>query len=109
MKKKPNRRQKYFPNNCEAIRNTPDKYFTSMPYDMFTDWKIHGYEIPDSVFCIIRMKDEKGKYSEKYYNTERGAKNCIAKCMNEKKEIYMCTEEGMYHLKPSDLLDFNNP
>ena len=55
------------------------------------------------------MKDKDGKYSEKYYNTERGAKNCITKCMHENKEIYMCTMEGMYHLKPTDLLDFNNP
>ena len=55
------------------------------------------------------MKDKDGKYSEKYYNTERGASNCINKCMKENKEIYMCTEEGMYHLKPSDLpTDFNN-
>lgn len=108
MKKKPNKGQRYFPNSCEAIRNTPDKYFASMPYEQFEDWKIYGYQIPESVFAIIRMKDKDGKYSEKYYNTERGAKNCITKCMHENKEIYMCTMEGMYHLKPSDLLDFNN-
>ena len=56
------------------------------------------------------MKDKDGKYQEKFYNTERGAKNCINKCMQENKEIYMCTEEGMYHLKPDDLpTDFYNP
>ena len=80
-----------------------------MPYEQFEDWKIYGYQIPESVFAIIRMKDKDGKYTEKYYSTERGAKNCITKCMYENKEIYMCTMEGMYHLKPSDLLDFNNP
>ena len=109
MRKKPNKGQRYFPNSCEAIRNTPDKYFPSMPYEQFEDWKVYGYQIPESVFAIIRMKSKNGKYEEKYYNTQRGASNCINKCMKEDKEIYMCTMEGMYHLKPSDLpLDFNN-
>ena len=109
MRKKHNKGQRYFPNSCEAIRNTPDKYFPSMPYEQFEDWKVYGYQIPESVFAIIRMKDKDGRYTEKYYNTENGAKNCITKCMHENKEIYMCTMEGMYHLKPSDLpLDFNN-
>ena len=103
-------KKKYFPNNWRAIKDTPDKFFPSMPYEQFEDWKVYGYQIPDSVFAIIRMKDTNGKYQEKFYNTERGAKNCITKCMIENKEIYMCTEEGMYHLKPDDLpTDFNNP
>ena len=103
-------KKKYFPNNWRAIKDTPSKFFTSMPYEQFEDWKVYGYQIPDSVFAIIRMKDKEGKYTEKFYNTERGAKNCISKCMQENKEIYMCTEEGMYHLKPDDLpTDFNNP
>ena len=46
MRRKPNKGQRYFPNSCEAIRNTPDKYFMSMPYEMFEDWKIYGYQIP---------------------------------------------------------------
>ena len=102
-------KKKYFPNNWRAVKDTPDKFFMSMPYEQLEDWKIYGYQIPESVFAIIRMKDKDGKYTEKYYNTEAGAKNCITKCMDENKEIYMCTMEGMYHLKPSDLpLDFNN-
>jgi len=110
MKRKPNKGQRYFPNNCEAIRNTPEMYFPSMSYEQFEDSKIYNYQIPQSVFAIIRMKDSKGKYEEKYYNTERGASNCINKCMKENKEIYVCTDEGMYHLKPEDLpTDFNNP
>ena len=110
MKRKPNRGRKYFPNNCEAIRHTPPEFFAPLTYKQFEDWKIYGYEIPDSVFAIIRMRDEEtGKYSEKFYNTERGAKNCIERCMRDNKEITMCTMAGMYHLKPEDLpLDFNN-
>ena len=52
MRRKPNKGQRYFPNSCEAIRNTPDKYFPSMPYEAFEDWKVYGYQIPESVFAI---------------------------------------------------------
>ena len=34
-------KKKYFPNNWRAIKDTPDKHFMSMPYEQFTDWKIH--------------------------------------------------------------------
>ena len=53
-------KKKYFPNNWRAIKDTPDKFFISMPYEQFTDWKIYGYDIPDSVYSIIRTMDDKG-------------------------------------------------
>ena len=110
MKDKPNKGQRYFPNNCEAIRHTPDKYFPEMPIEAFMDWKIHGYQIPDSVFAIIRMKDKDGKYTEKYYNSERGARQCLQRGMSNNQEITMCTMDGMYFLKPEDYRsDFNQP
>ena len=107
MRDKPNKGQRYFPNNWRAIKDCPDKFFASITYEQFEDWKIYGYVIPDSVFAIVRIKDDKGKYSEKFYNTECGAKNCIAKCMTENKDITMVTMDGMYHLSPRPF-DFNN-
>ena len=109
MKKKPKRGQRYFPNNWRAIKECPDKFFASISYEDFEDMKIYGYIIPDSVFAIIRMKDEDGKYQEKFYNTERGARQCLSKCMKENKEITMCTMDGTYHLQPDNLpTDPNN-
>ena len=102
-------KKKYFPNNWRAIKDTPDKFFMSMPYEQFTDWKIHGYDIPDSVYSIIRTQDAEGKVEEFYYSTQHHTKNRISKSIKENKEIYLCTMEGMYHLKPNDLpFDFNN-
>ena len=80
-----------------------------MPYEQFTDWKIYGYDIPDSVYSIIRTMDDKGKVEEFYYSTPHHTKKRISKSIKENKEIYLCTMEGMYHLKPEDLpIDFNN-
>ena len=102
-------KKKYFPNNWRAIKDTPDKFFVSMPYEQFTDWKIYGYDIPDSVYSIIRTMDDKGKVEEFYYSTPHHTKKRISKSIKENKEIYLCTMEGMYHLKPNDLpFDFNN-
>ncbi len=102
-------KKKYFPNNWRAIRDTPDKYFPPMPYEQFADWKIYGYAIPDSVYAIIRTSDDNGKVEEFFYNTEHHTRNRITKSIKENKEIYLCTMEGMYHLKPNDLpFDFNN-
>ena len=102
-------KRKYFPNNWRAIKDTPDKHFTSMPYEVFEDWKIYGYVLPDSVFALIRTQDEKGKVEEFFYNTEYHTRKRLKKAMTSNKQVYVCTMDGMYHLKPNDLpLDFNN-
>ena len=103
-------KRKYFPNNWRAIKDTPDKYFTSMPYELFEDWKIYGYVIPDSVFALIRTQDkDTGKVEEFFYNTEHHTRNRLKKAMSTSKEVYLCTMDGMYHLKPDNLpFDFNN-
>ena len=54
-------KKKYFPNNWRAIKDSPDKYFPSMPYEQLEDWKVYGYEIPASVFGLVRTKDKNGK------------------------------------------------
>ena len=104
------KKRKYFPNNWRAIKDTPDQFFMAMPYEQLEDWKIYGYEIPASVFGLVRTKDKDGKVEEFTYNTPYHCKKRISKSMKENKEIYLCTMEGMYHLKPDELLpiDFNN-
>ena len=103
-------KKKYFPNNWRAVKDTPDKFFKSMPYVQLEDWKIYGYQIPASVFGLVRTKDKDGKVEEFIYNTPHHCKKRISKSIKENKEIYLCTMEGMYHLMPEELLpiDFNN-
>ena len=54
-------KKKYFHNNWRAIKDTPDKFFASMPYEQFEDWKIYGYMLPSSCFALVRTKDSHGK------------------------------------------------
>jgi len=103
-------KKKYFPNNWRAIKDTPDEFFMSMPYEQLEDWKIYGYVLPDSVFSLVRTKDDKGKIEEFYYNTETGTKNRMNRAIKENKEMYICTMDGMYYLKPAQLPpEFNEP
>ena len=102
-------RRKYFPNNWQAIKDCPDKFFLSMSYDQFLDWKIHGYDIPDSVFGILRLEDKKtGKITEKFYSSPHHARRCLDKSLKENKDITLCTMDGIYHLTPSFPIDWNN-
>ena len=102
-------KKKYFPNNWRAIKDTPSKFFMSIPYEQLEDWKIYGYVIPDSVYSLVRTKDKQGQVEEFFYNTPHHTKKRISKSIKENKEIYLCTMEGMNPLKPEDLpIDFNN-
>ena len=103
------RKRKYYPNNWQAIKDTPDQFFISMPYDQFEDWRVFGYELPDSVYSLVRTKDEEtGKVEEFYYNTERGTRQRMKRAMKDNKELYICTNVGMYHLKPDQLPEIFN-
>ena len=102
-------KKKYFPNNWRAIKESPDAFFPSMPWTQFMDWKINGYMIPDSVCCMIREIDRSGKVTEHVYSSVLHGQNRVRKCIQDGKEIVLCTMEGMWHLKPDDLpIDFNN-
>jgi|TARA_R100000081_G_scaffold87935_1_gene58916 hypothetical protein len=103
-------KKEYFPNNWRAIQQSPDEWFPSMPAEAFMDWKVHGYMIPDSVCCMIRETEKDGTITERIYQSAAHGQNRVRKCMQENKEIVLCTMEGMWHLKPDDIkpLDFNN-
>jgi|TARA_A100001388_G_scaffold227384_1_gene178748 hypothetical protein len=109
MKREPRKRRKYFPNNVRALQDTPDAYFVSIPYEDLISWKIHGYEIPDSVYCVFRTRNmETGKVEEHYYNTEHHAKKRLKRSIESGLEITMVSNDGLYHLRPSDtFIDWN--
>ena len=110
MKKKRYKRRKYFPHNIREIQEAPDHFFYPIPYDELIEWKIFGYEIPDSVFCIMRIRNKETQLiEERYYNTTHYAKKRLAKCIEDGSEVTMVSNEGCYHIDSRDVfLDFNN-
>ena len=103
------KRKKYFKNNVKLLQGVPDEHFESITFEEFMDWKIHGYEIPDSVYCVFRTRNmETGKVEEHYYNTEHHAKKRLKRSIESGLEITMVSNDGLYHLRPSDtFIDWN--
>jgi len=58
-------KKKYFPNNWQEWKDTPENMFLTHTHDEIMTWKVHGWELPSSVFCIIRVSNLKtGKVEE---------------------------------------------
>ena len=75
-KKKP-----YYPNNIRAIRETPDEAFTDacdhFTFDVFVEAKLYGWEFPESIACVIRETNDKGKVKEHVYSRRKWANKKI--------------------------------
>ena len=103
-KKKP-----YYPNNWQAIASSPPEWFDSIPFDVFMDWKIGGYEIPSSIACIIREHNLKtGKVSEYVYQRPSAAKNkCIEIMDMGESEFLVCDDHQIHHMTPRTDNDYD--
>tara|TARA_R100000664_G_scaffold33850_1_gene52347 strand:- start:1295 stop:1606 length:312 start_codon:yes stop_codon:yes gene_type:complete len=95
-------KKKYYQNNWKKIQSTPDKYFESIDFDDFMDWKIGGYELPVGVVCLIRERNLKTNKIKEY-----AYKQLIAARKKSKKiavrgdsEMTICTHNEVAHVEP---------
>ena len=101
MKRK---KKKYFPNNWKPIQEAPDDAFGTIDYEDLMLWKIGGYEIPNSVACIIREKNvDTGKVKEHVYKYRHAAKAKCRKLMYDgNKEITIVQQDEVHVINPLD-------
>ena len=101
--------RKYFPNNYDRIAKAPDSYFDSLPYDIFMDWKMNGWQLPASHDCIIRTINCKtGKVKEYVYQQHKSAKKKVAKLIVEQEEEFIiANHDFIQHMKPYEYLTEN--
>ena len=109
-------KKKYYPNNWQAIKDTPDDFFLPpdgqhITYDEFMDWKIGGYELPSSINCIIReSRIDTGEVTEYVYQTAGHAKRKAKQIMNEGvSEFVVATAEQLHYLRPEFVEDYDDP
>ena len=102
--------KKYIPNNYDRIAKAPASFFMSIEYDDFMDWKMNGWDLPDSHDCIIRTINCKtGKVKEYVYQQHKSAKKKVAKIiMDQEEELIVCTHDFIQHLKPEKYLTDND-
>ena len=101
--------KKYFPNNWSRISKVPHQYFESIEYDDFMDWKMNGWDIPESHDCIIRTINCKtGKIKEFVYQQHKSARKKVAKLiMEQEEEFVIATHDHIQHMKPYKYLTDN--
>ena len=99
MPKKPE-----FPNNWKKFKQAPDEAFFTPTYEEFYEWKLEGWEIPDSVYCIIRAEID-GKVKEYTYQRAKAAQNKVQKLMEDGVTFTVCDNDAIHFLKADDILD----
>ena len=93
---------KYFPNNWQAIKDADPLWFPTLPYEQFMEWKSQ-YQLPSSVFCLIREINPKTKKVNEYvYTSERAAARQFNKLMDKGAEFMVCHHGSIEHLYPED-------
>ena len=105
--------KKYFPNNYDAVSQTPPEYFSDyLPtFEEFMDWKIGGYEIPSSINCIIReTRCDTGEVTEYVYQSAGHAKRRARQIMDEGvSEFVVATAEQLHYLRPEHIEEYDDP
>ena len=95
--------KKYYPNNWEAIESAPAEFFKEIEFDEFMDWKVMGWDMPDSVVCMIRSENvDTGKIKEYIYQRESDARKRLLKLKNENNiRITVATHDEIILMTPS--------
>ena len=101
--------KKYYPNNWKKYYDSPSHWFEGLEYEEFMSWKMHGWELPSSVDCIIREEDyETGKIKEYVYSKASSAKKRVDKIMASGNGIVLATKESLHHVFPITEEDYED-
>ena len=92
--------KKYFPNNWKAYKDSPDDFFITPTFEEFMHWKIGGWELPESVCCVIRESNNKtGKVKEYVYEKESAARNRLEKILDARdSEVTVVNHDAVHTL-----------
>ncbi len=76
------RKKPYFHNNWRELKNAPSEFFESIEYDEFMSWKVSGWELPSSCYCIIRVSDLETKHvKEHVFKNHSAAQRMVEKLL----------------------------
>ena len=100
-------KQPYYPNNWRAFKDAPDETFETLTFDEFMDWKIAGWQIPSSVYCIDRDYNKRtGKIKEYVYQRPDHAEKKLNNLMlRGDSEITVTTDNQVTILRPEEDYD----
>ena len=97
--------RKYYPNNWKKYKDAPDEVFHTPTVEEFFDWKLGGWELPESICCIIRA-EENGRINEYTYTRESAAEKKVDKLMAVGATFTYCDNDSVTFMEAKDLDDF---
>ena len=97
------KKKAYFPNNWQKYSELDSENFEEVEFDKFMDWKVAGWELPDSVCCVIRVSAIKTKkVTEHVYQSYGHAQRKIDQLIGVPDiEITICDHEQIHFLVPA--------
>ena len=100
-------KKKYFDNNWELFKDAPDDFFIQHSFDELMEWKVAGWELPSSVYCIIRVTDINTKKTKEFVYRKPGhAKRKVSELFQEQDiEFSIADHESIHHFFPEHLLN----
>lgn len=66
MNGKKKKRKKLYPHKWAIYKDLPAEVFEPLPFEVFMDWKVAGWMLPENVFCIIRTTHTVTKKVKEY-------------------------------------------
>ena len=90
-------KKKYYPNNWKVYKDAPEGLFEDIPWDVFMDWRVDGWELPPAVFCVIREQNRVSKKTKEHvYRRPHAAKAKIKKllCKDDVTTV-VCTSDAV--------------
>ena len=91
--------KKDFPNNFNKYQKIPAERFKEVGYEDFMEWKVQGWELPDSVTCIIRADNMRtNKVQEYVYQRHGDAVKRIDKLMEDLDNVITICDNDEIHL-----------
>ena len=95
--------KKEFPNNWQAVSDTPSDEFAEIEYELFMQM-LMMWEIPSSHCCIMRCENKRtGKISEFSYQKLHAAKSrLVTLAQDEDNEILVADDETIALFKKSN-------
>jgi len=101
------KRKRYFPNNWKQIKAAPPELFEEHLYLEVMEWKIHGWELPPDVCCIIRATHlETKKVKEFVYKRQAAAdKKLIEFCTTKTHDLCITTHDAQHYIGPRPIDD----
>ena len=92
-------KRRYYPNNWKQYKDSEDKFFKPIAFNEFMSWKIDGWELPNSVTCIIRSEDRHGKIREHTYQTQGHATRKIEQLVKERQNFVVCDNDSIQDMR----------